>query len=223
VKALHFLARLLLAAAAASACTPAATAQSLALPRGDVSATIAWLAVNTESPAPYRGDDDWNSSLFGGAGAGWHWTEHHKTEIDFGAGTESRAYYVQRTTVDGRQTYISTESTRQRRTLGISQQYQFFRNAWFHPHVAAGANISWERISDYFHPIFVYDDANRTGRLVESSRVLGPRTELRVRPFAAAGFKAYLSRRGFFRSDLRLAFRDGVDDVLLRVGFGVDF
>jgi hypothetical protein len=46
---------------------------------------------------------------------------------------------------------------------------------------------------------------------------------VRIVPFAATGFKAYLAQRAFFRSDLRFAFRDGLEDVLLRFGFGVDF
>jgi hypothetical protein len=223
VKGLQILVRFFLAAAAAIIAAPAATAQPLALPRADVSATVAWLTVNTESPAPYQSYDDWNTSLFGGVGVGWHWTDHLKTEIDFGAGTKARAHSAQPITIDGRPAYIPTESTLQRRTLGISQQYQFFRNAWFHPHVAVGANVSWERISDHFFPYYVYDGPNRAARLVQPERVAPPRTEVRLRPFVATGFKGYVSRRGFFRTDLRLAFRDGVDDVLLRIGFGIDF
>jgi hypothetical protein len=32
-----------------------------------------------------------------------------------------------------------------------------------------------------------------------------------------------MTQRAFFRSDLRLVFRNGVDEVLLRFGFGADF
>jgi hypothetical protein len=32
-----------------------------------------------------------------------------------------------------------------------------------------------------------------------------------------------MSRRAFFRTDLRLTFRSRVDEVLMRFGFGVDF
>ena len=48
-------------------------------------------------------------------------------------------------------------------------------------------------------------------------------TSTEVRPFVATGFKAYMTQRAFFRSDVRVGVRDGVDEVLLRFGFGVDF
>ena len=51
----------------------------------------------------------------------------------------------------------------------------------------------------------------------------GPRTDIFVSLFVSAGFTAYLTQRGFFRSDLKVTLRDGVDEVLLRFGFGVDF
>lgn len=215
--------RVVLASTAVVAVSLPAAAQTLVLPRADVSATLSWLTVNKEPAGGFDSYDDWNSSLFGAIGAGWHWTENHKTEIDFGAGTEARAYLVQSVVINARPVYVSSESSFHRRTLGVSQQYQFFNNAWFHPHVAVGANISWERITDRFNPIVVYDEVNRTGRVIEGSRLAGPRTEVRTRPFVGVGYKAYLSRRGFFRNDLRIAFRDGVDDVMVRAGFGFDF
>jgi hypothetical protein len=58
---------------------------------------------------------------------------------------------------------------------------------------------------------------------VEPERREGPATRQRATAFAAAGFKAYVARRGFFRSDLRVAFTDRVEDVTVRFGFGVDF
>ena len=39
----------------------------------------------------------------------------------------------------------------------------------------------------------------------------------------ASGLKAYMTERTFFRSDVRMTFRGGPDEVLLRVGFGIDF
>ena len=37
-----------------------------------------------------------------------------------------------------------------------------------------------------------------------------------------AGFKAYLAERGFFRTDLKVGVRSGVDRVIWRAGFGID-
>ena len=201
---------------------PAAGAQSRQVIRGDAAGTIGWLAANTQSPSSYD-RDDWASSLFGSGSVGWHWSDNLKTEFDFGAGTEADAYETRQITVGTRTTYVSTRSHFARRTLGLSQQYQFFHNSWFHPHVAAGVNLTWERRTDDILPIYFYDDIARTSRLLEGQRTEGPDTSFTVRPFVALGYKAYMTERMFFRNDLRIAFRGGIDETTLRLGFGFDF
>lgn len=199
-----------------------ALAQEKAVIRGDVSGAIGWLAAAGGSHDPYGGRD-WAHSLFGAASAGWHWTDNVKTEMDFGAGTEAHAYSTQQVTIAGRPSYVTTQSRFARRTLGLSLQYQFFHNAWFHPHLAAGGNLTWENRTDEIGPILYFDDASGTTRLIENERIQGPRTTTTVRPFVAAGFKAYMTPRTFFRSDLRVGFHSGLDEMLLRLGFGFDF
>jgi hypothetical protein len=169
------------------------------------------------------GGSSWADSLFGGGSVGWYWSDHLKTEIDIGAGTTASAYASRPLVIDGRTTSSFIESSVTRRAVGISQQYQFFRNAWFHPYVGAGATIAWQRVTDRIGPIYIYDDVSRTSRTVASERRGGPRTELLVRPHVAAGFKAYMTQRVFFRSDLRASLGRGVDDVVVRFGFGADF
>lgn len=202
---------------------PDASAQAAAaVIRGDAAATVGWLAANSHAPGQYY-NDNWVSSLFGAGSIGWHWTDNLKTEADFGAGTESRAFRPEQVVLNGRSTYYTVESRFSRRTLGVSQQYQFFHNVWFHPHVAAGVNFTWERRRDEPGPIFIYDPATQQSRNVppvEGERV---ETSLQVNPFLAVGYKAYVSDRAFFRNDLRIAFRGGIDETTLRVGFGFDF
>ncbi|MEA2343458.1 MAG: hypothetical protein QOF63_1627, partial [Thermoanaerobaculia bacterium] len=123
----------------------------------------------------------------------------------------------------GRAAYVTTDSRFARRTLGISQQYQFFHNVWFHPHLAAGTHVTWERRTDRIVPIYLFDDVTRTSRSVTLEQNHDPRTSVTVRPFVAAGFKAYMTERTFFRSDFRVAFRGGTDEAVLRLGFGFDF
>ena len=216
---------ILTAVVLAAASGRAAAQAAPRLVRGDASATIAWLSANTHptgAAVPYdRGN--WASSLFGAASAGWYWTDNVKTEMDFGAGTNAHGYHTGQVTIDGHLGYVSTATRFSRRTLGISQQYQFLHNAWFHPHVAAGVNLTWERRTDNVAPIFVFDDVMRTSRVVAPAHIDGPRTSFTARPFVAAGFKAYMTPRTFFRNDLRVAFRGGPDETTLRFGFGFDF
>ena len=189
--------------------------------RADLSGTIGWQFVNRES-APYSGID-WQDSLIVAATGGWYWTDHLKSELEFGVSKEARANRYRQIVIHGRPTTEFIESRFSRRALSLSQQYQFFRNAWFHPHVAAGLNVSFDRITNYTHPVLVYDGLGPGGRVVQPERTDGPRTDTDVSPFVATGFKAYLTQRAFFRSDLRVSFRGRVNDAMARFGFGVDF
>ncbi len=199
-----------------------ARAQSGPVMQADVAASIGWLSVNWG--AEYAtGGRDWASSLLGTASAGWYWTDRSKTEIDFGASATATGYATQPVVIGGRTSSAFIESSLTRRTLGIGQHHQFYRNAWFHPYVAAGANVAWQRVTDRVGPVFAYDEATRTSRLVEPLRTEGPRTDIIVRPYVATGFKAYMAQRAFFRSDLRTSFGQRLDDVIVRFGFGVDF
>jgi len=190
--------------------------------RGDAAATIGWLAANSHSPGQYY-NDNWVSSLFGAGSLGWHWTDNLKTEADFGAGTESRAFRPEQVVINGRPTYYTIESRFSQRTLGVSQQYQFFHNVWFHPHVAAGVNFTWERQRDEPGPIYIYDAVTQQSRNVPPFQGENTETSLHVNPFVAVGYKAYLTDRAFFRNDFRIAFRGGPAQTVLRIGFGFDF
>jgi hypothetical protein len=191
--------------------------------RGDFNGSIGWLVVQKDDRRQLDdGGNDWHSSFYGGAGTGWYWNDHLKTELDFGAGSEAHAYSSRPITLQGRITFVTSQSSFEQRTLALSQQYQFFRNVWFHPHIAAGANITWERVTEEIYPVTIYEPPGPP-RLIERGRIEGPRTNVTVSPFVATGFKAYMSRRAFFRTDLRVSFRGGVDDVLVRMGLGIDY
>jgi opacity protein-like surface antigen len=201
--------------------SPAFAQASPVFPRFDASGYVGWLAAEDDMGRARRGRG-WADSLFGALGAGWYWREHLKLEVDVGAGTAATAYRLETVLIDGAQTYQASESTFSRRTLGVSQQYQYGRNAWFHPHIGAGLHVTWERRSTRYQPLVVYG-GTPPGRVVREAYVDGPGTNTTLRPFVTAGFKGYVTPRVFFRSDLRLALRHGLEESLLRAGFGVDF
>jgi hypothetical protein len=177
------------------------------LVRADAHLVAGWQNLRKpQAGAPYN---DWlNGILYGGGGAGWYWTDNLKTQIDVGAGTRQSQYGVEPVTIDGRQTFQPFRVGIRESNVAISQQFQFFRNQWFHPHAGAGLELAREtsRVE--------YQLPERSGP--ETGRWL-------ARPFADLGFKAYMTRRAFFLGDVRLMFRGGVDEVLFRTGFGVDF
>lgn len=198
---------------------PAAAQSTPPVIRGDVAGNIGWLTTNLHSSPGYE-SRDWVANLFGSVSAGWHWTDNLKTELDAGGSTERSVYRLEALTINGRPAYETKRTTFSKRTLGLSQQYQFFHNVWFHPHIAAGATFTWERSVVTGSPIFTAD-----GRAAEVTprAPAGPRTITTLRPFVGAGFKGYITDRVFFRSDTRVVFRRGIDEVWVRMGVGVDF
>jgi hypothetical protein len=203
-----------------------ATAQEpdrVPLSRGDAHFVIGWQNLHKAQPAsqPYN---NWvNGIFYGGAGAGWYWTDHLKTQLDFGAGTRGEQYRFEPRVVNGQVTGTSSRVGVRQQSVAVAQQYQFFRNQWFHPHVAAGVELARETTTEEYQPVFAFDNATRTTREILPGRIDPPEHRLVARPFAEAGFKGYLTRRAFFTADTRMMYRGGLDEVLFRFGFGVDF
>ena len=214
---------LYLTAAAASPAHAQVAAPPSRIARGDVTATLGWFNADKGDLSRERYNDWYNSSLYGGIGAGWYWTDNHKTEIDFGATTGGDIYTSNPIFVENQQTYTTSRFFFSTRKLTLSQQYQAYRNVWFHPHVAAGVDLTWEETREERSPVILYDGVARVSRQISPAQNVGPDTDLIVRPFAAVGFKAYMTPRSFFRSDMRFTIRGGVDEVLWRFGFGMDF
>jgi len=193
-----------------------------ALPRADAHFVIGWQNLHKEQPQDHY--NDWlNDIFYGGAGAGWYWTDHLKTQVDFGAGTRAQQYRYRQVTTNGAITYEASRLRLRQQSVSIGQHYQFFRNQWFHPHVGAGVELARETTTEEYDPIVVFDNATRTSRTIVPARTEGPEHDFIARPFVEGGLKAYITRRAFFTTDMRMMFRPGIDEVLFRAGFGFDF
>jgi hypothetical protein len=203
-----------------SFCVPGyAGAQTLQ--RADLSGVVGWLNANKSELSSY---DNWyNRSAYGSVIFGWYWTDHIKTELEFAISSPAELYAARAIDTDGQRRFINSEHRFSTRRATAGQHYQFLRNAWAHPHVGAGVDLTWERHEERVEPVFVYDPVARTSRAIQDGQTLGPSTDLQVRPFGEVGAKLYITPRGFFRTDLRLTFRTGIDEVVMRLGFGVDF
>ena len=190
--------------------------------RADVQFVMGWQNLHKAQPQQY-GNDWLNALFYGGAGAGWYWTDHLKTQVDFGAGTQGHQYRYRPIVVSGQTAAVSSRLNVRQQGLSVAQHYQFFRNEMFHPHVGAGVEIARETTTEEYSPILVFDNVRRIPLEIRPARTEGPDHRLIARPFAEAGFKAYVSQRAFFTGDTRIMLRKGVDEVLFRFGFGVDF
>jgi hypothetical protein len=190
------------------------------LVRADVAGLAGWLHLHR--PGLDYGEWIHGPGLIGGS-AGWYWTDHLKTEIDGGVSSSAERFQSRRVEIEGQPVYYTSRLRFSTRSVAVGPQYQFYRNAWFHPFVGAGLALTWERTLREDDPVWGPDPTSGRTRLVSERRRFPENTDLVARAYAQAGFKAYVSQRAFFRSDLRLAIRKGVDEVAVRLGGGVDF
>src|SRR5688572_25048288 len=96
----------------------AQTAESPGAPRGDVHFVIGWQNIRQDQPQDrYNG---WiNGIFYGGAGAGWHWTENWKTQVDIGAGTRGRQYSYQTISINGLPSSTSFQTRLQQTSVAV--------------------------------------------------------------------------------------------------------
>jgi hypothetical protein len=206
-----------LTAGAAQAQTPA-----VSLPRNDTTLSIGWSGADYPNPNDYG--TGWHSSFFSGIGVGHYWTDNAKTDVE--AAWLSRVHarsYETRLIGDGR-AYIQSDYRYQGAKLSLAQSYQFGRNLWVHPYMGAGADIDYLReVEDRPAQITaVYGNTGQLGTVLvpaEHERDAG----IKVHPFVKAGFKMYVSDRTFFTTEWKFGFGNGLQHVLWKTGFGVDF
>ena len=195
---------------------PALAQSSGKITQADVAGSIGWLNVDKSDLSNNQSSNDWyNRSLYGGAAAGWYWTDHLKTEVEAGVSSRASLLIYGVDFVNGaaitRYSRYSFATTR----LGVSQQYQFLRNAWVHPFIGAGLDVIWEQ-TDRTEEVYPLQGGH--------AGVTYPRhTDVLTRPFLTVGLKGYFNGRGFVRTDLKLVLDNSVDEALFRFGIGVDF
>lgn len=190
------------------------------LVRADVSATTGWF--NASRPIDGADEGWYHRSLYGGLEAGWYWTDNLKTQIAFGGHTRGQLRRGRQVIVEGQPAYEMSEVSLRDRKLTLTGHYQFGRNAWFHPHIGAGIDLSWESSVEQVQPLYFYGEPTRVPRVLRDGRT-ERRDALVLRPCAEIGFKAYLSPRAFFRTDLRVRTGRRTDEAMIRFGFGADF
>lgn len=188
--------------------------------RPDLCGSIGWLNVNKGELSSYN---DWyNRAAEGAVTFGWHWSVHHKTELEASVSNSAEFRSSTEEIINGYRAYVGSEHTFGTRRVTIGQLYQFGENAWFHPHLAAGVDFNWESIKRTDREVLFYDPGARQTVYLRQPVVHPHRTDLHARPFAAAGFKAYMTSRAFFRSDVRLIAGRRLEEVLVRIGLGMD-
>ena len=200
--------------------SPASAQDRRLLARGDVAGTAGWIAVNKTAIDTYN---DWHGQGFFTLGAGWYWTNHLKTDVEIAATTATETYGATAVYIGGQRQFAPSFIRFSSKRVALIQRYQFGRNQWFHPSLGAGVDIVRESYSRREDPIFVYDQITRQSRLLREAIQHADEDDTEARALLVGGFKAYLTPRTFFLGDMRVTFASRAEDVLVRIGFGVDF
>ena len=213
---------LLIPSAAFSQSTTPAPDAAMKDPAFDAAGYIAWFRANRGGIGgqTFR---DWFSTARLSLSIGRYWTEHLKTEAELAiTGHGNLVSFEELESEPSVSRSLYRDHTYEVRSLSLLQAWQFGHNAWVHPFVGGGVDIDWERRTTK-GSVQVIDSRTDPARFTAETLPRERHTEVIARPMAIAGLKAYLARNAFFRTDIRASFREGIDNVVWRLGFGCDF
>lgn len=192
------------------------------LPRNDVVMSVGWFGGEYLDRGTY--DPGWEPSVHLGIGGGHYWNDHTKTEVEaiWISPVETTSY--EQVPIAGGFSYVRTGYRFQNSKLSFAQTYQFGRNAWVHPFLAAGVDVDYLRTTED-RPIQLAATvmSNRSGPAIQIPALRETESTIQARPFVKGGFKMYASDRMFFTTEWKLGLGDGVQNALWKTGIGVDF
>jgi hypothetical protein len=187
--------------------------------RWDASGSLGLLAITTSDT--HRSWGGWEQKADYRFDLGRYWTPHLKTDVAVTAAHPWEDYESEPLAIPGVSLpYAYTSIDRRLFMAAPAVTWQFRENTFMHPYASGGVKIG-----------VLHEHRHReasTQRFGAVSYAVPPvderRTTVVARPFIAAGFKSYMSRAVFTRTELRLGFaQDGVRQVSVIAGVGVDF
>jgi hypothetical protein len=190
-----------------------------AFPRWDASGSIGILGLagsETRSSWP-----DWEQKGEFRFDLGRYWTTHLKTDVAVSATNGWQDYESVRLPVSAPpNTYAFDNINRRLFTIAPAVTWQFRENTFMHPYVSGGVKLG----------ILDEHTVRESGplRIGSASDTVDPftsrQTVLTARPFVAGGFKSYVSRSVFVRTEGRVAVaQSGMQHLSVIAGVGVDF
>ena len=199
---------------------PARSLAPAAYPRWDVGGGFAlWSLSSSETGTTWT---NWEAKAEYRADVGRYWTPHLKTDVAISASNRWDDYESEVFPVPGitGRTFAYIDSERQLFAIAPAVTWQFRENTLMHPYVSGGVKLGLLQ-----EHRFREGGTFRAGSTTYTVTPLEEqRTTVTARPFVAGGFKSYLSRSVFVRTEGRLAFAsDGVRQVSVGIGMGVDF
>lgn len=188
-------------------------------PRWDAGGSLGLLVVSTSDSGSSWGG--WDQKADYRFDVGRYWTTHLKTEVAVSTTNPSDDYETVSFVMPGVAYPFAYDTIdRQMHTVAPAITWQFRENTFMHPYVSGGVKIGLLQEHRY-RDVATY----RSGTVSYPVPALDERrTVVLARPFVAGGFKSYVSRSVFVRTEGRVAFaQDGVRQVSIMAGVGVDF
>jgi len=209
------------AAAQPPSTVPSRSLVPATFPRWDLSGSLGLLNIATrDAGSAWRAWDVWDQKFEYRAGVGRYWTTHLRTELSVGTSNGWDDFDVAAFPVPGvaAPVYAFTNVERRLTTVAPAVTWQFRENTFMHPYVSAGVQAGILQEHRFRSP-----DVFRS--TVASVPPIDERTTTIVgRPFVAGGFKSYLSRSAFVRTEGRVALAStGPQQVSIVAGIGFDF
>jgi hypothetical protein len=189
-------------------------------PRWDVSGSLGMLNIATSEvrTSPWQA---WDQKVEYRADAGRYWTTHLRTELAVSTSNRWEDYDAAPFPVAGVPAPIFAFTQIERRLTSVAPAvtWQFRENTFMHPYVSGGVNVG------LLQEHRVQTDSFRFGGQSAAMPPLDERsTRVLLRPFVAGGFKSYVSRSAFVRTEGRVAVGPaGAAHVSLVAGVGFDF
>ncbi|HET9270495.1 MAG TPA: hypothetical protein VFO31_20100 [Vicinamibacterales bacterium] len=198
---------------------PSRSLVAATFPRWDAGGSIGFLAVKTSDTLTTWAD--WEQKAEYRFDLGRYWTTHLKTDVAVSASNPWQDYESLQVTVPGvPRGFVYQNVDRQLFNIAPAVTWQFRENTFMHPYVSGGVRLGLLQEHRYNE-----SDTIRSGAITYTvPHVDERRTVVLARPFFAAGFKSYLSRSVFVRTEGRAGFaQDGMRQLTGVIGIGVDF
>jgi hypothetical protein len=207
------------AAAQALPSPPSRSLVPVVFPRWDIGGSLGMLNISTaDSGRSWRG---WDQRFEYRADLGRYWNTHARTELSVGTSNSWEDYEVTPVPVPGgAPIYAATDIERRLTTVAPAFTWQFRENSFMHPYVSGGVKVGILQEHRLRTP-----DPYRFGAQGALVPPLDERTtRVLARPFIAGGFKSYVSRSVFVRSEGRVGVGStGPRQVSMLAGVGFDF
>lgn len=197
-------------------------------PRWDLTVSAGFFGARPERTDDHYGDDWYEEGRYA-VSAGYFWTKHLKTELEFATSGEANRYVTRSIAVPG---FLGPYPLNYQEFYRLQQAsarvaWQFLDNTWVHPYVNAGLVTDIERRRTHLPQQFRYagtdprDPANRI--VIANEERTGPHTEYRYGTTIGAGAKFFVSPSAYITTGAQWTYARPAISFGWVGGLGVEF